>query len=56
MTIEAAVARWGRPRAFYSLASNSRVRSLRTHAWDWSPRHMSVHQWIADHLSADGKA
>jgi hypothetical protein len=56
MKIEAAEARWGRPRARYSLASNSRVRSLRTRAWDWSPRHVSVNQWIADHLSAGAKS
>ena len=53
MTIEAAVARWGRPRAIYSLASNSRVRSLRTRAWDWSPRHPSVRSWIGDHLGGE---
>ena len=52
MSIEAAVARWGRPRALFSLASNSRVRSLRTRAWGWSPQHLSVHQWIASHLSS----
>jgi nucleoside-diphosphate-sugar epimerase len=56
MTIEAAKARWGRSRALYSLASNSRVRSVRTRAWDWSPRHVSVIQWIADHLSPGAKA
>jgi hypothetical protein len=50
MTIEAAEAQWGRPRALYSLAFNGRVRSLRTRAWDWSPRRVSVNQWIADHF------
>jgi nucleoside-diphosphate-sugar epimerase len=38
MTVEAAVERWGYQRAIYSLASNSRVRSLRTEAWNWSPK------------------
>jgi nucleoside-diphosphate-sugar epimerase len=56
MTIEAAEARWGRSRALYSLASNSRVRSLRTRAWGWSPRHPSVSRWIGGHLSSGGKA
>jgi nucleoside-diphosphate-sugar epimerase len=56
MTPEAAVALWGRPRALYSLASNSRVRSLRTRAWGWAPRHPSVRQWITDHFSSDGTA
>jgi nucleoside-diphosphate-sugar epimerase len=50
MTIAAAEARWGRGRARYSLASNSRVRSVRAAALGWSPSHLSVHQWIADHL------
>lgn len=55
MTIEAAAARWGRQRALYSLASNSRVRSLRTWDWGWSPSNRDVHQWIRDHLSARDK-
>jgi nucleoside-diphosphate-sugar epimerase len=48
--IAAAEARWGRARARYSLASNSRVRSVRAAALGWSPTRLSVHQWIADHL------
>lgn len=51
MTVEAAVERWGHQRAIYSLASNSRVRSLHTKAWQWVPRHTRVEHWIADHLS-----
>lgn len=51
MTIEGAVARWGQQRALYSLASNSRVRSVHAKAWDWKPRHADVERWIADHLS-----
>lgn len=50
MTLETAEARWGRGRARYSLASNSRVRSLRTTAMGWAPTRTSVHHWIADHL------
>jgi nucleoside-diphosphate-sugar epimerase len=51
MTIDAAEARWGRGRARYSLASNSRVRSVRAAALGWNPSRLSVHQWIADHLA-----
>jgi nucleoside-diphosphate-sugar epimerase len=51
MTIDAAEARWGRGRARYSLASNSRVRSLHTRALGWSPAGMSVEQWILTHLT-----
>lgn len=52
MTIEAAEERWGRQRALYSLASNSRVHGLRAPELSWSPKYPSVHQWIEDHLSA----
>lgn len=52
ITLAAAEARWGRARARYSLASNSRVRSVRTATLGWSPTRISVHQWIADHLRA----
>jgi nucleoside-diphosphate-sugar epimerase len=51
MTIAAAEARWGRGRARYSLASNSRVRSVHADALGWSPSRLSVRQWIADHLT-----
>lgn len=50
MTIEDAEARWGRGRARYSLASNSRVRSLHTRALGWVPSDMTVDRWIVDHL------
>lgn len=52
MTLDAAETRWGRARARYSLASNSRVRSIRAPALGWVPTLPSVHQWIADHLKA----
>ena len=51
VTIEAAEERWGHSRARYSLASNSRVRSLYARGWGWSPKHLSVHQWLASHLA-----
>jgi nucleoside-diphosphate-sugar epimerase len=52
MSMEEAAARWGRERAMYSLASNSRVRGLRARELGWSPRRPSVDQWIREHLSA----
>ncbi|WP_136685737.1 NAD-dependent epimerase/dehydratase family protein [Falsirhodobacter xinxiangensis] len=51
ITLDKAEALWGRARARYSLASNSRVRSLRTQGLGWSPSGPGVHQWIKDHLS-----
>jgi nucleoside-diphosphate-sugar epimerase len=51
ITLDAAEARWGRARARYSLASNSRVHSVRAPALGWVPTRPSVHQWIADHLT-----
>lgn len=56
MTLDVAEARWGRARARYSLASNSRVRSLRTAALGWAPTRTSVHQWITDHLTSSSRA
>jgi len=50
MTMDAAEQLWGRQRALYSLASNSRVRGLRARALGWSPSRPSVHHWISDHL------
>lgn len=51
ITLEEAEALWGRARARYSLASNSRVRSAHTRGLGWSPTGPSVHHWIRDHLS-----
>jgi nucleoside-diphosphate-sugar epimerase len=50
MTLEAAEARWGLARARYSLASNSRVRSVCAPALGWVPTRPCVDQWIANHL------
>jgi nucleoside-diphosphate-sugar epimerase len=52
MNLDAAEAYWGRSRARFSLASNSRVRSLRTRELGWVPTGVTVHQWIQDHLEA----
>jgi nucleoside-diphosphate-sugar epimerase len=46
MTSEAAVARWGRSTAIFSLGSNSRVRAKRALALGWTPRHPSAEDWI----------
>jgi nucleoside-diphosphate-sugar epimerase len=51
MPIAAAEEQWGRSRAHYSLASNSRVRSKRTGGLGWNPTRLSVHEWITDHLA-----
>lgn len=55
MTLEAAEIRWGRARARYSLASNSRVRSVCAPLLGWVPTSTSVHQWIADHLTKSAR-
>jgi nucleoside-diphosphate-sugar epimerase len=51
MALDEAEACWGRGRARYSLASNSRVHSVRTAALGWAPTRTYVHQWIAEHLA-----
>jgi nucleoside-diphosphate-sugar epimerase len=53
ITIDVAEERWGRARARYSLASNSRVRSVCTPALGWLPSRMTVHQWIEGHLKSE---
>lgn len=46
-----AAQRWGQPRAYFSLGSNSRVRSTRARReLLWAPRHVSVLDWIAREL------
>lgn len=51
MSMAAAEQRWGRTRARYSMASNSRVRSIRTGAWGWTPKGPKVEEWIASDIS-----
>lgn len=49
VALEPAVAaeRWGVPRAYFSLGSNSRVRALRARReLGWAPRHVSVTDWV----------
>ncbi len=49
---EAAIARWGRRHAVFSLGSNSRVRTKRARPLlGWSPRHASADEWIRANLS-----
>jgi nucleoside-diphosphate-sugar epimerase len=44
---EVAAQRWGEPKAYFSLGSNSRVRSVRARSeLGWAPRHASVIDWI----------
>ncbi len=44
---EEAARRWGEPKAYFSLGSNSRVRAnAARRQLNWSPRHASVIDWI----------
>ena len=48
---EVAAQRWGEAKAYFSLGSNSRVRAKRARReLNWSPRHSSVLDWIANEL------
>lgn len=48
---EVAAQRWGEPKAYFSLGSNSRVRATRARSeLGWSPRHSSVLDWVANEL------
>lgn len=47
MTIEDAVARWGREPAVFALGSNSRVRADFARSLGWAPTHTSPLDWIA---------
>jgi nucleoside-diphosphate-sugar epimerase len=51
---EVAAQRWGEAKAYFSLGSNSRVRSVQ--AWrelGWAPRHASVIDWILGEMPID---
>jgi nucleoside-diphosphate-sugar epimerase len=51
---EVAAQRWGVPRAYFSLGSNSRVRAVRARReLGWTPRHASVIDWIIDKMPVD---
>jgi nucleoside-diphosphate-sugar epimerase len=51
---ELAAQRWGEPKAYFSLGSNSRVRATRARTeLGWSPRHGSVLDWIASELPVE---
>lgn len=48
---EVAAQRWGEPKAYFSLGSNSRVRATRARTeLGWQPRHASVLDWVAHEL------
>jgi nucleoside-diphosphate-sugar epimerase len=48
LTPELAAAQWGVGMAYFSLGSNSRVRSVRARTeLNWMPRHASVLEWIS---------
>lgn len=51
---EVAAQRWGEPKAYFSLGSNSRVRSTRARLeLAWTPRHASVIDWILGEMPVD---
>jgi nucleoside-diphosphate-sugar epimerase len=51
---EVAAQRWGEPKAYFSLGSNSRVRAARARReLGWTPRHASVIDWILGEMSVD---
>ena len=51
---EVAAQRWGEPKAYFSLGSNSRVRSVRARReLGWAPRHASVIDWILREMPID---
>ena len=51
---EVAAQRWGEPKAYFSLGSNSRVRSVRARReLGWAPRHASVIDWILGEMPID---
>lgn len=51
---EVAAQRWGESKAYFSLGSNSRVRSTRArHELGWTPRHASLIGWILGEMPVD---
>lgn len=51
---EVAAERWGEPKAYFSLGSNSRVRSTNARReLGWAPRHASVIDWILGEMPVD---
>ena len=51
---EVAAERWGEAKAWFSLGSNSRVRSVRARSeLGWAPRHASVIDWILTEMPVD---
>jgi nucleoside-diphosphate-sugar epimerase len=51
---ELAAQRWGEPKAYFSLGSNSRVSSIRARQeLGWAPRHLSLSDWILREMPVD---
>jgi nucleoside-diphosphate-sugar epimerase len=54
LPLEVAAERWGEAKAYFSLGSNSRVRSTRARReLGWAPRHASVIDWILGAMPVD---
>ena len=51
---EEAASRWGESKAYFTLGSNSRVRSIRARSeLGWAPSHASVIEWILGEMPID---
>jgi nucleoside-diphosphate-sugar epimerase len=51
---ELAAQRWGEPKAYFSLGSNSRVSSIRARReLGWAPRHASLIEWVLGEMPVD---
>lgn len=51
---EVAAQRWGEPKAYFSLGSNSRVRATRARReLGWTPRHASLIDWVLSEMPVD---
>jgi nucleoside-diphosphate-sugar epimerase len=54
---ELAAERWGKPKAYFSLGSNSRVRGKRARSdLGWAPRHSSVIEWILHEMPVQNRS
>jgi nucleoside-diphosphate-sugar epimerase len=54
---EEAAQRWGEPKAYFSLGSNSRVSSIRARReLGWAPKHASLIEWIVGTMPVDATA
>ncbi len=55
LSADVAARQWGESKAYFTLGSNSRVRSRRARALGWQPRHDSVIDWIRSEMPLPGR-